>query len=144
MSYQEKGESESETVGCEERAAPKIKKSAAERAKAAHKKKIAAGGKPPHAPKGGKRASSCKEGFPEEAATSVGSPELIPDFTQKFSLKDPKKKSKPSAKSVIPWSSSIGGDYGNVEGHDRKLSSKFEEEFRAEASDWRCMSAVDW
>ena len=120
------------------------KTASAKRAKAAPKKKTAAGGKPPRTPNGGKGASSRKEGALEEAATSVGSPEIIPDFTQKYALGDPKKKFKLSAKSITPWSSSSGGDYGNVEGHDQKLSSKFEEEFRAEASDWRCMSAVEW
>jgi hypothetical protein len=94
------------------------------------------------------------------------SPDVISNFTQKFTRdvvgdasgatkkkKKVQKKNKKNPQNDDADSNShggedeVGGDFDNVQGHERTTSTKFEEEHHYRAGtndDWRCMSACDW
>jgi len=77
-----------------------------------------------------------------------GSPSAITQFTQKYAHDNHPKKKNKSSKSA----SRGGGEkssrtsFGNVDGIERKASSKveFEEEWAKNAYDWRSQTVRDW
>ncbi len=112
------------------------------------------------------RTTSTRSILDEVIASPNASPEVISNFTQKFTreivgdaggitkkkMKVQKKNKKDHLNDDADSYShggedEEGGDFDNVHGHERTTSTKFEEEYQYRAGvndDWRCMSVCDW
>jgi len=77
-----------------------------------------------------------------------GSPSAITQFTQKYANDNHPKKKKNKSRSAARGGeqSSTRTSFGNVDGIERKASSKveFEEEWAKNAFDWRSQTVRDW
>jgi hypothetical protein len=133
------------------------KKTTTMKKKASPKKKAApktgGGGVRGKKKKTGRGAVSVLEVLEEEVTPDrdgVSSPDVIRNFTQKFASGVPP--ARETATSALSSSSATTKrDHGartsfdNVEGHARRPTAMYEEEYRPDSNDdWRCMSAVDW